>query len=180
MTDQRIYIADLAAYNNGILHGIWVDLGLDIDEINVQIGEVLKSSPMQNAEEFAIHDYEGFGECSVNEYSSILYVKELADFICKFVELGSSVLDYFGGALSDATVALDEAYSGCYVSLADYAQELTRQCNQVPDSIEMYVDYERRGRDMVLGGDILIVGTADKEVHVFGAYYYESLQHTFI
>jgi len=61
MSEIRIYIADLAAYNNGILHGIWVDATLDIDDIWQQIKDMLKQSPVDDAEEIAIHDYEGFG-----------------------------------------------------------------------------------------------------------------------
>lgn len=34
MCDEiRIYVADLAAYNNGILHGVWIDACDDLDTI---------------------------------------------------------------------------------------------------------------------------------------------------
>tara|TARA_Y100001973_G_scaffold91218_1_gene139613 strand:+ start:246 stop:407 length:162 start_codon:yes stop_codon:yes gene_type:complete len=41
----RIYVADLAAYNNGILHGVWIDSTQDIDNIHEQINNMLASSP---------------------------------------------------------------------------------------------------------------------------------------
>lgn len=170
MTNQRIYVADLAAYNSGMLHGAWIDLGLDVEDIKIQINKVLESSPLEFAEEYAIHDYEGFGKCAVNEYSSILYVKELADFIGEYGELASSVLSYFGGTLSDARIAMGEGYTGCYESLSDYAEEITTEGVDVPKSLAMYIDYERMGRDMELSGDIFTIETAYNEVHIFWAH----------
>ena len=29
----RIYVADLAAYNNGKLHGVWINASDDLDDI---------------------------------------------------------------------------------------------------------------------------------------------------
>ncbi len=40
-----IYVADLAAYNNGIMHGVWIDATQDIDNIHEQINDMLASSP---------------------------------------------------------------------------------------------------------------------------------------
>jgi len=61
MCEPRIYVADLAAYNNGILHGVWIDATTELDDIQEQVRKMLRSSPEQDAEEYAIHDYEGFG-----------------------------------------------------------------------------------------------------------------------
>lgn len=43
--DIKIYVADLAAYNNGILHGVWIDATQEIDDIQQQINELLPNSP---------------------------------------------------------------------------------------------------------------------------------------
>ncbi len=56
----RIYIACLAAYNNGHLHGAWIDADQDADQIRDAIAAMLARSPVEDAEEYAIHDYEGF------------------------------------------------------------------------------------------------------------------------
>lgn len=55
----RICVADLAAYNAGHLHGVWIDACDDIDDIWEQIKTMLADSPVENSEEYAIHDYEG-------------------------------------------------------------------------------------------------------------------------
>ena len=67
----RIYVADLAAYNNGILHGVWIDATQDIDDIQEQINDMLASSPEEDAEEYAIRDDEGFAGVNWHRYGSI-------------------------------------------------------------------------------------------------------------
>lgn len=37
---------------------------------------------------------------------------------------------------------------------ADYAEEIVSECYEVPGNLASYIDYERLGRDMMLGGDI--------------------------
>lgn len=57
MADIRIYVADLAAYNSVKLHGVWIDACADLDSIKEQVESLLESSPVEMAEEYAIHDY---------------------------------------------------------------------------------------------------------------------------
>jgi len=66
----RIYVACLASYNAGILHGEWID-ATDADTIREAIQEMLKGSPTAGAEEWAIHDYEGFGSIRLSEWEDV-------------------------------------------------------------------------------------------------------------
>ncbi|RAN32725.1 hypothetical protein HY11_17410 [Hyphomonas pacifica] len=50
----RVYVACLAAYNNGCLHGRWIDATTP-DEIMVEVCAMLADSPLPGAEEWAIH-----------------------------------------------------------------------------------------------------------------------------
>lgn len=163
----RIYVADLAAYNNGKLHGVWIDACGDMDSIQEQINDMLADSPEELAEEYAIHDYEGFGGYPVGEYEGINELHKIACFITEYPALGGELLSQFCGNLDDAKQAIDENYSGCYDSLAGYAQELTEETCQVPVNLAFYIDYERMGRDMEMGGDIFTIQTAHDEVHIF-------------
>ncbi len=164
----KIYVADLAAYNNGYLHGVWIDVTEDIDTIWEEINKMLKASPVADeTEEYAIHDFEGFGSYSVSEYSGIEELHEVACFIEEYPEIGSEFLAHLGDDLEEARKAIEENYSGCYSSLADFAQELTESTSEVPTHLEFYIDYDRMGRDMEMSGDIFTIETAHDEVHVF-------------
>jgi hypothetical protein len=65
MTKTRIYVACLASYNNGVLHGRWVDADQDADDIRSEIAEILRESRSdeQEREEIRLiiqwHDFEG-------------------------------------------------------------------------------------------------------------------------
>ena len=126
---------------------------------------MLKASPIPGAEEYAIHDYEGFEGARIEEYQGIESVAEIAAFIGEHGALGGKLLEYFGD-LDDARTAMEEDYSGEYSSLADFAQELTEETTKISENLQYYIDYERMGRDLEIN-DVLAVETGFEEVHIF-------------
>ena len=63
----RFFAASLSDYNNGILHGEWIDASIDAAEMGAAVGAMLERSPTyeqlgEPAEEWVILDSEGFGE----------------------------------------------------------------------------------------------------------------------
>ncbi len=161
----RIYVACLAAYNDGQLHGCWIDVE-DEDSIWEAVQAMLKSSPIPLAEEWSIHDYENFQGVTINENDSFARVVEIAEFIGNCAGFGGKLLENYGGDIEDAESAL-ERYNGEYESLADFAQELTESTTQIPESLKYYIDYKSMARDMEMNGDIFSIETGYKEIHVF-------------
>ena len=162
-----IYVACLAAYNNGILHGrwIWAD---DADEMRTATRTMLEKSPEPHAEEWAIHDYAGFEGCRISEYQSFKTVAEIAVFIQEHDALGATVLEHFGGNLEDARAALTEHYSGEHESLADYAQSFTvDRGGEIPPSLRNYIDWNSMAQDMILNGDIYAIEMGFQSHHIF-------------
>jgi antirestriction protein len=168
MTDTpRVYIADLAAYNAGYLHGIWVDATDDISDIQEQVNAMLVQSPVGDSEEIAIHDYEGFGGLELSEYDGLDSVHELALFIEEHGTLGAAVLDHQDGDIERATDTIENHYAGCYESVADYAEQVTEDTTEIPPSLQSYIDYDRMGQDLEFSGDVFTIETGFQEVHVF-------------
>lgn len=165
-TTPRIYVADLAAYNSGYLHGVWIDASEEVEAIQEQITAMLAASPVSDAEEYAIHDYEGFDGYALGEYAGIDTAHEVACFIEEFPAFGGALLAQFS-SIEDARKAADEDYCGCYESLADYAQELTEETTVIPESLSYYINYEAMARDMELNGDVFTLEVGCREVHVF-------------
>tara|TARA_Y100000052_G_C2922239_1_gene69032 strand:- start:220 stop:735 length:516 start_codon:yes stop_codon:yes gene_type:complete len=163
--ETRIYVACLAAYNNGHLHGAWIDATFGQDAIWDQINEVLKTSPILGAEEWAIHDHEGFEGLNISEYEGIQSVVEKAEFIKEHGRLGAELVTYYAD-LETARKAIDDDYAGVYKSLAEFAEELTEQTTQIPGSLQYYIDYERMARDLEVS-DVLAVELGFEEIHVF-------------
>lgn len=164
----RIYVACLAAYNNGYLHGAWIDASDDLDAIQAQVAKMLASSPIPDAEEYAIHDYEDFGDFSLSEYAGIERAHDIALFLADTGKLGAMLLAHFCGDLDDAQNALEE-YAGCYESIADFAQALTEETTVIPEPLRVYIDYEAMARDMELNGDIIALEEDFHRVHILWA-----------
>lgn len=162
----RIYVADLAAYNSGYLHGVWIDATTELEDIQARINVLLASSPVAGAEEYAIHDHEGFDGYGLGEYEGIEAAHEIALFIEEYPDFGGALLGHLGN-LDDARKAAEENYCGCHKSLADYAQELTEESTEIPQNLRYYIDYAAMARDMELNGDVFTVETRYEEIHIF-------------
>jgi antirestriction protein len=163
----RIYVACLAAYNNGILHGAWICASCDAWAIWDGIAAMLAGSPIAGAEEWAIHDYEGFAGIRIREYEGVERVAELAAFVAEHGTLGAELYSHSGDDLEEAREAITDRYLGCYARLADYIEEITEQSITVPQQLAFYIDWEAMARDAELSGDLFTIQTAHDEVHVF-------------
>lgn len=163
----RVYIACLAAYNNGKLHGAWVD-ATDEDEINEAIAEVLKTSPEAGAEEHAFHDYEGFGN-SLGEYTSVENIAAVGALIEEHgLELVKGMRDH-GAMNAEEIESKLENRLGVYETLEEYAEasyeDRLHELN-LPDEIERHIDWQSMARDWETGGLIFTVRVGD-ELHIF-------------
>ena len=167
-TDQpRIYVACLAAYNQGHLHGEWIDAAQEPWALYDAVRAMLDTSPEAGAEEWAIHDHEGFGQLRIGEHTDLSRVSELAAFIAEHGEIGAALLDYYSGSLDEAREALGDRYLGAHANLADYVQEVTEESTAIPHSLRYYIDYQAMARDAELNGDLFTLSTTFDVVHVF-------------
>ena len=152
--EPKIYVACLAAYNNGILHGQWIDANQSEGDLSKAVAEILAKSPIEEvAEEWAIHDYEDFGEIQIGEYESLKSISELAEFVIEHGELGAMVYEYYEH-LEDAIEKLEDNYYGAYEDKAEFARTFTEETQEIPDNLAFYIDYEKMARDFEYSGDI--------------------------
>jgi len=170
MGDQvnpEVYVACLAAYNSGCLHGRWIDATQGADNVHEEIQAMLAESPCKDAEEWAVHDYEGFGGVRIDEYDSIEYVCDVAEFIEESGEVGADILGYYS-ELEEAKRAMDELYRGEWGSELGYATDLFDEAllHDVPENVRSYIDYEAFRRDLFCC-DYFSIESSNGSVHVF-------------
>jgi antirestriction protein len=165
--EPRIYVACLAAYNSGHLHGAWIDAAQEPWSIYHDVKAMLAASPIAGAEEWAIHDYDGFVGVRIEEYTGLERVSALASFITEHGEIGAALLDYYSSDLEEAKEAISDRYMGKHSSLADYVQELTEETTTIPQPLRYYIDYRAMARDAELNGELFGISTAHDVVHVF-------------
>lgn len=170
---MRIYVACLAAYNNGWLHGKWIDCeGKDAEAIREETQLMLKESPVTKeygeiAEEWAIHDYEGFGSYKVKEWSSFDEIGAIARAVENSehdLELITGVMDQRGCTAENAIEYIDDNYSGEFKDLISYAWDFLESVGDfsaIPKHLQGYFDIEAYARDFELNGDIFTVDSAN-------------------
>lgn len=171
-----IYVASLADYNNGVLHGKWIDTAREPEAIQADIDAMLATSRQPDAEEFAIHEYEQFGTCRIHEFDSIDLVSQIARGIVEH--------DYAFAAWAEVHEGTPEMldhftdnYLGHYDSVQDYAQQLAddfgyaAELTKLPESLQPYVriDTAAMARDMELSGDLYVAPDPDGGVWLFDA-----------
>jgi antirestriction protein len=138
---------------------------------------MLARSPCPGAEEWAIHDSEGFGSLRLHEYESPTTVSRLGNGIAAHgpaFASWASICDNEPEALGQ----FDNHFLGNWESAEAYAEELFDQLGYqqqleatLPESILPYVklDAELFARDLELAGDISTADAEDGSTWVFDA-----------
>lgn len=114
-----------------------------------------------SAEEWAIHDHEGFGDL-IGEYTGFDSVAELAEIYdqCSDEEEWELFREWWGTLGADEMPTYDdfqEAYSGTYRTLGDWAAESHEGHFDIPEALENYIDWDAMGRDAELNGSIFTI-----------------------
>jgi antirestriction protein len=172
MTNPRIYVASLADYNAGNLLGKWIDANQSAEEIREEITAMLATSKEGVAEEWAIHDYEGFGPVKLPEWEDLGTVAELAEMIGEKGELFALVYEHADRDMERAKILLEDGYFGEFDSLEAYAEDYIEQTGgleKMPEHLRYYFDYEKFAHDLEIGGDVFTIEHQGK-VHVFDAH----------
>jgi antirestriction protein len=169
-----IYVASLADYNNGRLHGEWMDATRDPADIHADITAMLARSKVPGAEEFAIHDYEQFGGCRIHEYDGI----ELVSGIAKGIQEHGYAFAAWAEVHESTPERFDDftnAYLGHYNSLETYAYQIAddfgynAEIAKLPESMQAYVkvDTAAMARDLELFGDVYVAPDPSGGVWLF-------------
>ena len=177
----RIYVASLSDYNNGILHGRWIDATSEVDEMQQAIDEMLATSPTtarygEPAEEWAIHDYEDFGNIRVDENQSLATIAKWAEGIERHGKAFAAWVASVGEQSDDLIEQFEDHYQGEWESVEAYAEYLLdelgaqRVIDEAPEWLQPYLklDVEGFARDLEIGGDVYVVAYGGRRVIVEG------------
>ena len=142
-----IYVACLASYNSGTLHGAWINLELaaTAEDIRECIDYILKTSPTPGAEEYAVHDSQLLPGClSSTEWPDLEELEEYAQTVCELSELEFAA---YRIACDNAGAVLDEdnfrsVFYGAYDSEGEFCMEYYEEIGHELGPLESYIDWE--------------------------------------
>ena len=161
----KIYVASLEAYNNGRMVGDWITPS-DYDDYDKFRWAIMNAT--KNADEVAVHDYDGINMS--NEYPDF---EKLYEF-CKALEDSwvddEAILAYAedtGEELNTELIAnAESSFVGIYSSFQDYADEWAdEQLRDTDNVLKNYFDYESHARDLEY--DFMVCDVSDYNVAVF-------------
>ena len=144
-----VWIGCLAAYNSGRLHGEWVEIPTDPEELREEIKRVLDKSPEPMADEWAFMDYEYVPD----EFGENPDLDKLCDYVSLTQEYSVNAVGAFIHCFSlNDLDNFSDAYIGCYDSFNEFANEQADiyldDNYQGHDFIKQYFDYESYARDL--------------------------------
>lgn len=169
----RIYVASLSDYNAGRLHGVWITLDDDIEAAWSQLRAMLAASTESGAEEWAIHDYEGFGPLALDEWENIEQVQHVADGIAEHGEAfahWATLLDrqYWGDQLD----RFSDHYQGTWPTVEAFAEQMLNELGVEVDDIGpawlqpyIHIDVAAFAKDLV--STDYRISEGKEGVHVF-------------
>lgn len=142
-----LYIAGLGAYNNGTLHGEWVDLEEidNIDQLQECIDYILQTSPQPGEEEYAVHDHVGLpGFLVKSEWPNL---EELIKWLKVFVYLSPEDQFAYQACCENQQEVLDEEtflelYRGTYDSVEDFCADFYAEQGIDLGPLESYIDWK--------------------------------------
>lgn len=124
----RIYVASLSDYNAGRMLGAWVDITGDPDDTHEAIAAILATSQEPGAEEWAIHDHDGWAPMNISESADVEALNVIAAGIIDYGPAFAAWSDYYHGphpvAADIDPDEFDEDFRGEWESVEAYAEDL--------------------------------------------------------
>ena len=165
--NNAVWVCSVADYNEGYLHGEWVDLDLidTVEELQEAIEDILKDSPVEKAEEWGFFDYD-LGGIHIGENEDLEEVINIAKGLREHDSAFVAFHNCFG---STDLEEFEERYQGKYDSVKDYAEQFledTGTIATIPENLRYYFDYEKYAHDLEISGDIN-AEYIDGKCHIF-------------
>lgn len=167
---MKVYISDLASYNNGNLVGEWVSLPLAENDLQSKINSILELGSEVDGyaeahEEYFITDF----ECDyydVDEYENISKLNEIAesmeglnDYERKAVKF---LLDnYLVNSFEEALEKYDDVIIYEDMTMEDIAYDFVNECynlDNMPSLVANNIDYEKIARELEMDGRYFVEG----------------------
>ena len=177
----RIWAGSLADYNNGRLHGAWVDAAREPAAIQADIDTMLAASPWaartgEPAEEWGVLDYDNFGACRIDQHENLDWISAVARGIAEHGPAFAAWADVVEDP--ELLPGFEDAYIGEYDSLEAYAEQLISDLGYddlldrvVPPTLRPYVEFNIAGyaQDMWLNGEVHVYHRSGGGVWIFDA-----------
>ena len=141
----RVYVGTYGKYASGSIAGAWLDMDKfsDAEDFENACHELHKD---EEDPEFMYQDYEGFPDGMIDEsyiddkfWDWNLLPEHEKEMIYAWHE---------AGGCSDAEFSnIEDCFCGVWNDFSDFVEDSFTSCNEIPDHLVHYIDWERVERD---------------------------------
>lgn len=163
----RIYVRSLVDYNEGHDIGDWIDASQDLEDIHADLQRILARSlhahwTGEPSEEWAIHDYDGFGSVQLHEYESLDVVCALGKGIAEHGLAFAAWAEIEDNKDIHTLERFRDAYIGEFESRQAYAEHMVGELDgdkaleALPEWLRdiVRIDYEAMVNEMETSGSV--------------------------
>lgn len=155
LNEARIYVCTYAKYNNGSLQGEWVTLS-DFYDLEKFLEYCTEIHDDEEASEYMFQDWENIPDCLIDESNLGGNSFDLRDELDKLNDTEKEAFgiwaDYTNAKLSEDAYSLVQSfqstYIGSYANREDFAEELVKRENDLPEFVMKYFDYGKYADDL--------------------------------
>ena len=144
-TETRIFLTDLAAYNEGKLIGKWIDL--PCDNLNEELQNILQ----RDNEEYFITDWES-DVLEIGEYSDIFLLNAQAEQTELLDESDKKkikyLIDYNGATFEEAIEIYEDVELYEDMNMIELAEMFIDETWEVPEHLVNYIDTDKFAYDL--------------------------------
>ncbi len=161
----KVFVASRDDHNAGVLSGEWIDAAQDDLDVELAIALILALAKTNDeAEDWVILDYDGFGQYRVKRDEWIEDVSAVARGIVEYGEAYAAWVNECDPEYVNDHAGFLASYAGAWPGLAEFAAQEWAECGYPSLSYEdiggasehIRVDYESFGKALLSEGHIEI------------------------
>ena len=168
---MQIYATSLSDYNNGILHGVWIDVeDTTLEDVQEQINAMLAASPTEpgTAEEWEVHDTEDIPHGLV--WEGLSKILEFAEYSRKYEDYQDPFYYWVDDGNINNMDEFPEYFVGEYTSTKEFVEEYLDSLGyleDLPAIIKYNIDIDGIWTDFKTGGDFYEIKSANQTVYIY-------------
>ena len=167
----RVYVASLSDYNDMRLHGVWLDAAQSVEELDRAVQDMLDNSQHPGAEEYAVHDHEGWHGWTPAEFSPLGAIAAVGAGLVEHGPAFGHWIAYLGEVDDGTEGRFEEAFLGEWPSVLSYAENLTEdlglQITVEPEPWSHYVSFDHQALARDLEIELHVAEADDGGVYLF-------------
>ena len=137
-TNIMIYVVCIESLKRGIIHGVWIDPRLEVEDMKIEIAAMLAASLFAGKTNWCITYFEApILLRFLNSHKTLSELHEIACFIEEFKagNFGAKMLDRYWGNIDEAKDTIFNQYMGDFKNIAEFVKTYLKAHTQTPQCV---------------------------------------------